>query len=145
MNSNYLHKPKRRTAFSMTEMVVTLAITGAIMVGGAQLMTFTARHGREVENRRLATVEAGNVMEQAMTRPWDELCRRRSGARRPDPVRHVSPGATGQTPDGDRGRRSFRPMLAVSPSSSTGPSIRPNAARACDLVAWRYPLQETQP
>ena len=66
-------KRHRRSGVSMAEMIVTVAITMLVMVSGMQLITLAARQGGAIENHRLASLEAGNIMEQIMCRPWDEV------------------------------------------------------------------------
>jgi Tfp pilus assembly protein PilV len=73
MNATSLSKRRRRDGLSMTEMVVTVAITTVAMVGGVQIMSLASRQCRMVEDRRLACLEAGNIMEQIMARPWEEI------------------------------------------------------------------------
>ena len=73
MNATSLRKRRRRHGLSMTEMVVTVAITTVAMVGGVQIMSLASRQCQMVENRRLAGLEAGNIMEQIMARPWEEI------------------------------------------------------------------------
>ena len=144
MNSNYLHNLKRRAAFSMTEMVVTLAITGAIMVGGAQLMTFATRHSRAVENHRLAATEAGNVMEQAMTRPWTEIAAdgpALTDLTLSDTCRQALPdGRLSVTVVGEAGMPARRITVHIDWAVNAT-----HRSQGVQLVAWRYPLQETQP
>jgi len=144
MNSNHLHKPKRHAAFSMTEMVVTIAITGAIMVGGAQLMTFAARHGREVDNRRLAAAEAGNVMEQTMTRPWIDIASDSpalAALTLSDTCRQALPDARLSVTVADETDTPAR-RITIHIDWAVNATQRSQGVR---LVAWRYPLQETQP
>ena len=144
MNSTFLFKPKHRTAFTMTEMIVAMAITRAIMVGGAQLMTFTARHGREVENRRLAATEAGNVMEQLMTQPWDTLIPdgpALSELTLSDTCRQVLPDSRLKVTVADDAASQAR-RITIHIDWATNATHRSPGVR---LVAWRYPQQETQP
>jgi hypothetical protein len=128
----------------MTEMVVTIAIVGAVMVGGVQLMAVTARHSREAENRQLATTEAGNVLEQVMTRPWNGVSPDSpalADLTLSDACRQALPDARLSvvvSPEADSpGRR-----ITVHIDWATNPAHRSQGIR---LVAWRYPAQETQP
>jgi prepilin-type N-terminal cleavage/methylation domain-containing protein len=144
MNFTCKFQPNRHTAFTMTEMIVALAITGAIMVGGAQLMTFTARHGREVENRRLAATEAGNVMEQLMTQPWDTLIPdgpALSELTLPDTCRQVLPDSRVKVTVADDAASQAR-RITIHIDWAMNATHRSPGVR---LIAWRYPQQETQP
>lgn len=144
MNSTYLSKPNRRTAFTMTEMIVTLAITSTIMVGGAQLMTFATRHGREVDNRRLAATEAGNLMEQLMTQPWDTLIPDAPALAEltlSDNCRQALPDSQLTVTVADDAASHAR-RITIHIDWATNATHRSPGVR---VVAWRYPQQETQP
>jgi hypothetical protein len=62
-----------RRGLSMAEMIVTIAVTSVAMIGGMQMIALSGRQFRAIEDRRLAGLEAGNLMEQVMLRPWEEL------------------------------------------------------------------------
>jgi len=73
MNAISFRDRRRRDGLSMTEMLVTIAITTVAMVGGVQIMSLANRQCKAVECRRVAGLEAGNIMEQIMTRPWEDI------------------------------------------------------------------------
>lgn len=136
-------KRHRRFGFSMAEMVVTVAITTLVMVGGLQLITLASRQGSAIENHRLASLEAGNIMEQIMCRPWDdvtseglsslplsEACRQAL----PAAGLHVAIDTDGA--DQDVRRITVQLDWAVN-SVHRGKPVR--------LVAWRYRDREVQP
>ena len=136
-------KRRRRFGISMTEMVVTVAITTLVMVGGLQLITLANRQGGVVENQRLACLEAGNIMEQIMCRPWDEVtaeglsslplseaCR----AALPEARLHVAIDTDGT--DQDARRITVQLDWAVN-------SV--HRSKSIHLVAWRYRHGEAQP
>jgi hypothetical protein len=57
----------------MAEMVVAMAIAAVAMVCIAQLMAFSARQNQELERHAVAIREAGNMMEDLVSRPWTSL------------------------------------------------------------------------
>ena len=63
----------RRSGLSMAEMVITLAVALIAFACIAQLMAITANQNRLLERDAVAAREAGNIMEDLMSRRWDEL------------------------------------------------------------------------
>jgi hypothetical protein len=134
---------RRRLGISVAEMVVTMAITTLVLIGGLQLMTLATRQGTVMENHRLAALEAGNLMEQIMCRPWDQMtseglsslplseaCRQALPAAR----LHVAVDADGSDPEVQR--------ITVQLDWSVTSEQR---NKPVQLVAWRYRNRETQP
>ncbi|MHB0956958.1 MAG: hypothetical protein ACYC6N_22475 [Pirellulaceae bacterium] len=133
----------RRSGLSMAEMVVTVAITMLVMVGGLQLITLTSRQGRTIENHRLARLEVANVMEQIMCRPWEEVTSEGLGSlplsetcrqALPEAKLHVAIDADGT----EQERRRIRVQLDWAVNSA-------HRNKPVQLVAWRYRERESQP
>ena len=57
----------------MAEMVISLAIAVTAIACISQLMALTASQNRRLEHNTIAVREAGNIMEDLMSRPWSEL------------------------------------------------------------------------
>ena len=72
MNANLL-KTRRRNGATIQEAMVAILIVAAVLVGVAQLLALAASQRRNAQQRGLATREAGNLMEDLMTRPWSDL------------------------------------------------------------------------
>ncbi|MHB8969847.1 MAG: type IV pilus modification PilV family protein [Pirellulaceae bacterium] len=136
-------KRHRRCGFSMAEMVVAVAITTLVMVGGLQLITLAARQGGAIENHRLASLEAGNIMEQIMCRPWDELTSEGlSSLPLSEACRQALPAASLQvaidTDGTDQDARRITVQLDWAVNSV-------HRSKPVHLVAWRYREREVQP
>lgn len=52
---------------------MAMVILAATFVAIAQLLALVAHQRREIDRRRVATLEAANMMERVMMTPWDEL------------------------------------------------------------------------
>lgn len=136
-------KRYRRSGVSMAEMIVTVAITMLVMVSGMQLITLASRQGTAIENHRLAALEAGNIMEQVMCLPWEEVTAESlSSLPLSETCRQALPAASlhvAVDPDGtnqDLRRITVQLDWAVN-SAHRGQPVR--------LVAWRYRNREVQP
>lgn len=143
MNTTFLRKQRLRNGLSMTELVVTVGITTIAMVGGVQTMFVAGRQCRMVENRRLAGLEVGNIMEQIMTRPWKEI------APGTELTFELSEACRRALPDAK-----LRVRIASEAADPSARCItvemdwRANALRRGEpvrLVAWRYNSWETTP
>lgn len=132
-----------RRGLTMTEMIVTIALTSVAMAGGVKIMAVASRECSAVDCRRLASLEAGNILEQVMARPWDEMA--------PGQLANLAlSDACGQTlPDA-------RLRVAVDPEPTDANARRITveidwqtaaARRAVPvrLVAWRYVNAEARP
>jgi hypothetical protein len=127
----------------MAEMIVTVAITTLVMVGGLQLITLASRQGNAIENHRLASLEVSNMMEQIMSRPWEDMTSENlaslplsesCGQALPAARLHVSIDTEGA--DQDVRRITVQLDWAVN-SVHRGKPVH--------LVAWRYRDREVQP
>ena len=72
MNANLL-KTRKRNGATIQEAMVAILIVAAVLVGVAQLLAMAASQRRNAQQRSLAAREAGNLMEDLMTRPWSDL------------------------------------------------------------------------
>lgn len=143
MHAISLRKRRRRRGLSMTEMIVTVILTSVAMVGGVKIMSLASHQCRTVDNRRLAGLEAGNVLEQVMARPWEEIvpgeatrfvlsdaCRQTL----PDAKLRVAVEAEAADPDARR--------ITVEVDWQATALRRSQPVR---LVAWRYLNKEARP
>ena len=72
MNASLLTTRKRNGA-TIQEALVAILIVAAVLLGVAQLLAMVASQQRNAQQRSLAAREAGNLMEDLMTRPWGDL------------------------------------------------------------------------
>ncbi|MEN6448913.1 MAG: type II secretion system protein [Thermoguttaceae bacterium] len=62
-----------RRGMTLIELIVAATILGTLLVVCLQLLTATAAMRRSLDQRQLATIELGNVLERLATRRWTEL------------------------------------------------------------------------
>ena len=62
----------RPAGFILHETIMALALTLALVVGIAQLLTMVAQQRRLARQYAAAVQEAGNLMEDLVSRPWDD-------------------------------------------------------------------------
>lgn len=68
------HKTQRlRQGTVIYEAVIAIMLATAVIVGVTEVMVVVAKQRREVARRTTARREAGNLMEEMMTRNWDQL------------------------------------------------------------------------
>jgi hypothetical protein len=127
----------------MSEMIITVAITVVAVAGVTQLLFLSARQQRLMVDGSLATHEAGNVMEQLMSCPWDDVV---SGGAVPvalsDTFRQACPDAelhVEVVPEDD-GQEVCRLEVQISWTTPTNQKTEP-----VRLVAWRFRDKEALP
>ena len=127
----------------MSEVVIAVAITATAMVGIAQLMYLATRQHRVLERYSLAAIEAGNILEDLMSRPWNDLAAAESPAvALSEAFRQTAPEARLQVdvaPDG--GSDDVRKITVRIHWQTAGQS----QGQPVQLVAWRYRNQEATP
>jgi len=113
--------------------VVLLAV---VFVAVSQLLAVAGRQRREAQWRRLATLEAANLLERVAARPWDELTTEGLASLT------LSEQVTGRLPD---------PRLRIDTQPSPGPpeskrirvrldwiNLAGDRGAPVVLVAWRH-------
>ena len=125
-----------RRGLTLSELIIAAAITVAAMVGIAQLMYQVTRQYRVVTCRNLAAEEAANIMEDLMSRPWNEI------AAKEPPSIEFSPACRQAAPDAElqleivpeEGQEDIR-RITVQIHWMTNSTQQ---AEPIQLVAWRY-------
>lgn len=139
MNANLLRTEKRNGA-TIPEAMVAMLIVAAVLVGVAQLLAMVAGQRRNTQQRSLAVREAGNLMEDLMTRPWSELTPDSLAEfQLPEPCLQQLPDAKLQIEvhaddDTDQARRIDIRIDWAGPADRRCQPVR--------LVAWRYHDEE---
>jgi Tfp pilus assembly protein PilV len=129
-----------RRGLSMAEVLVAVAVTSVVLVCGLQLMFVAHRHGRTVDAQRVAWLEAGNLMEHVMTRPWEDMRGDAlSSLALSDACRGILPDATLHVDVGhdDTAPAAVRITIEIQWQADAGRRAAP-----VRLVAWRYPPRE---
>lgn len=135
MNLVDLRNETDHRGFVMSELIVAMAISVAAMVGIAQLMYQVTRQYRAAVQRTVVAGEAANVMEDLVSRPWNEIT-----AGNP-PALTLSAACRQAAPDARlnvdilpvEAEHAFRIVVRIGWPADDVPQKRP-----VQLVAWRY-------
>jgi hypothetical protein len=124
-----------RRGIVLTELIVAAALLGTLLVVCLQLVAATSVQGRVAEQRRLAAIELGNVMEHLAARPWAELTPQMAAPSLSPSVRNRLPGAELKvevtTPSGEPEAR--RIVVLLRWQDRAGQLISPMA-----ITTWRW-------
>jgi hypothetical protein len=108
-----------RRGIMLLELAAAATLLGALLVTSLQLAAALALQRRATEERQIATLEIGNVLERVAARSWAELKRGTAVAE------HLSPTALGRLRAAE---------LIVEITASTA---RPPAKRIVVSLRWR--------
>ncbi len=67
-----MNNRNEKRGFVLYEAMMALGLSMALVVGIAQLLVMVAQQRRLVRQHAVATREVGNLMEQAISRPWSD-------------------------------------------------------------------------
>lgn len=73
MTMIYQNRPRPRHGTTFSELLIAMLLAMAAMAGIAKLMTVAAKQYRILDLRSAASLEAANVMDDLMSRPWNEV------------------------------------------------------------------------
>lgn len=111
-------KPVRR-GIGVMELVVAVALLGTLLTVCLQLLAATAGQRRAADQRQLAVIEVGNIMERLASRPWTELTSEAVADQT------ISPSVVKRLPNAE---------LKI---EVTTPSAEPNAKRVVVSLRWQ--------
>jgi hypothetical protein len=133
---------RSRRGATLQEAIIAVTITIAVVTGITQLCAVAAVQRRTAEQRTLAAWEAGNLMEDLVSRPWSEMTPEKMAAvelseacRRELPEAKVRVEAA---PEGEAGDV-LRIQVQIDWKNAAGERGKP-----VRLVAWRYRDEETE-
>lgn len=133
----------RRHGSILVEALMAVVIATSVIVGATQLLLVAANQRRSAEQWLLATREAGNLMEDLMTRSWMELSAPAQREPELSPLcRERLPEAQAQIevfPEVDSER-----VLRISVEIQWRSGMRAHR-ETVRLVAWRYRPAEAMP
>jgi hypothetical protein len=133
---------RRRTGSLLHETTTALLIVMAVVGGAYEMLHIVAKQRRFADQRTMATLEAGNLMEELASRKWSDIaagtpkldlsqaCR----ARLPEAELHLAVIAE----ENDSNAR--RITISIDWQSQDGRRCEP-----VQLVAWRYQPLESKP
>lgn len=134
-------KSKRPAGFILHETMMAMALTLALVVGIAQLLTMVAQQRRLARKYAVASQEAGNLMEDLVSRPWAETTAERLASvslspacRRCLPEAKLAVDVAGE---GDDARRISVRIAWRRASGRAGEPVR--------LVGWKFRDLEEEP
>ncbi len=141
MNVDSGKRHARRGGAVLHEALMAIAVSVTVLAGVAQLLGLVAQQRHLGEQRTVAVREASNLMEDFVSRAWDEITNEKLAqtevsevCRRclPDPQLRVE-----VTPEADDSRRISIQINWRAASGRTGEPVR--------LVGWRFRDEEKQP
>jgi hypothetical protein len=128
--------PRRQRGLSVAELIIAMAIAVTAITAAAQLMYQSARQHKQAVTQHLMCVEAGNIMEDLMSRPWPEMiaakapdCQLSTACLQAAPDAQLSVEIGGEPDQGEARRITVR----IRWTTEAG-----QAARPIELTAWRY-------
>ncbi len=134
------NRPRRGTTFS--ELLIAIVLAMAAMAGIVKLMAIAARQYQILEFRSAATLEAANVMDDLMSRPWTEVTpNKQTKIQMSAMFRQTAPKATLSVTvlpeDDSKDVRKLTVRIDLSDAV--------NQRKPVQLVAWRYRDPESRP
>lgn len=133
----------RRRGSIVHEATVAILLAVAVISGAAEVMAVVSKQQREMERRSVARREVGNLMEEVMLRPWNDL------TEDADPRAELSAVAIDRLPNA-------RATINVATSADdldakrisielTWGGVEQPQVGSLRLVSWRYAPREDRP
>jgi Tfp pilus assembly protein PilV len=143
MNTTTYRQRRTRRGTSIAEVSMAVVIASLVMIGIAQLLAMTARQHRVMDRRFRADLEAANVMEDLLSRSFEEI------AAETQPKIELSEVFRSALPDANLD-------IQIAPDDESDDVRRltvridwQNTAqqrtRPVQLVAWKYRQESSQP
>jgi hypothetical protein len=126
---------------AIQESLAAIVIAGVALASVVQVLTLAAAQRRVGTQRAVAAQEAGNLMEELMSRPWEELTAERVAdvALSARCLRYV-PEARLRIDVTEEEQTAVPRRIDI---RIDWPQPAGQAGRPVRLVAWRYPHEET--
>ncbi len=148
MNTFAPDRCHRRQGFTLSELIVAMAIAVTTLVAATQLLYHAARQYRALDRQNLLAEETANIMEDLMSRPWESIATAASPAiELSDACRQAVPTAVVRVeivPEavvaGAVGDDVRRITVEIDPAEDI-----PRTAEPVRLVAWRFRAMEVTP
>lgn len=136
------YRPGDRRGATVSEAIVGMVIAIAVLAAVTQLLALASHQQRIAAQRAVAVREAGNLMEDLMSRPWADVTAEKTAViALSDSCRETLPGGRLQvsvaSEDQPAAKRIGIRIDWQNPSGQRGEPVR--------LSAWRYPDQEPKP
>jgi len=133
----------RRRGATIVEATIAFAISIAVLAGVTQLVALTSNQWRASELRTTAVREAGNLMEDLMSRPWADITAEDLAAVEPsDWCRQTLPDARIRVELNSEGEDDEIKRIGILVDWRNAAGDRAEPVR---LVAWRFHDEESEP
>lgn len=137
-----MKKSIRSAGFMVHEAIIALALAMAVVVGAAELLSVVVQQRRAAGQYALAVAEAGNLMEEIVSRPWgDTTTEQLKSIRLSDACRRCLPDVR-LAVDVAEEEGARRISIGIDWRRSGAESRRSNPVR---LVGWKFPDEEAAP
>jgi hypothetical protein len=133
----------RSAGFLVHEAIMALALAMAVVVGAAELLSVVAHERRAAGQYALAVAEAGNLMEDIVSRPWaDTTAERLESIELSDACRRCLPDARVAVDVAEEERGARRISIRIDWLRFHEEGRRGGPVR---LVGWKFPDEEAAP
>lgn len=133
----------QRGGATVAEAIVGLVIAVAVLAAVTQLLALASQQRRVAAQRAAAVREAGNLMEDLMSRPWaDVTAEKLAAATLSESCQRSLPGGQLRVDVAAESESAAAKRIGIridwlNPAGQRGAPVR--------LTAWRYPDQEPKP
>ncbi|MHB8897271.1 MAG: type IV pilus modification PilV family protein [Thermoguttaceae bacterium] len=129
-----MNRCRIQRGFILHEALMAVGLSMALVVAAAQLLVMAAQQRRLARQYAAATLEAGNLMEEMISRTWDDSnSQSLAKIELPDHVRRDLPGASLSVDVADEDRQTRRITLRLQWQSGAE-----RARESVRLVAWKF-------
>ena len=143
MKTSSLNLFPRRRGSAIIEATMAVAIVAAALLSVMQLLAVVGQQRRDAEQRRTATREVANVMEQLLAQPWEDVTAERLAALELSAdCRRVMPDARLRAEVADEAGPPGVKRIRVELDWLDRGGQRGEPAR---LVAWKFRSEEAAP
>lgn len=132
----------KRHGATIGEATIAIGLAAVVLGGVAQLVAVSASQQRISERRSTAVREVGNLMEDLMSRPWNDVTPEKVADTRPSEwCRQTMPDARLRVDVNAEGERGEVKRISVQIDWPNAGGARGEPVR---LVAWRYRREEPE-
>lgn len=136
-----MNKQHKKRGFILHEAMMAVGLAMALVVGVTQLLLMVTQQRRLARQYTIATQEAGNLMEQVASQPWDKTTSKNlASLALPETCTTHLPDADLSVDVADEDNATRRITIALQWQSA--PERAPDSVR---LVGWKFLAQEDKP
>lgn len=133
---------RKRRGTTITEATIAIGLSAVVLGGVAQLVAVTSNQQRVSERRSAAVREAGNLMEDLMSRSWTDVTPENMAAIEPSEwCRQTLPDARLRVDVNSEGEQDETKRISIQIDWQNVAGRRGEPVR---LVAWRFRYEESE-